>query len=1096
MKKLALTALTLIISSATGSLLAQSSTEPQWTFGGQQREVMIKSSKPEWQDEKVTSVGRQDPRAYFMSYINRNIAAANNYNESEVYLSLNGKWDFKYYDDHRKRPEDFCKVNFNTSGWTEIDVPGTWEVNGFGNPIYTNIPYEFAPSNPKPPTLPDAVPVGLYRATFEVDLTWIDREVFLHVGGAKSGMYVYLNGHKVGYSEDSKSAAEFRLNDYLTDGVNVLALEIYRWSTGSYLECQDFWRVSGIERDVYLYSQPKTHIEDFYVVSTLDSTYTDGILRLDMAMVNTFIKSSGPMQLWFELEDPQGALIDYSYVETEIEGLSRDTARFERKYKDVRKWSAEDPYLYTLVLKVKQQGKFTEYTSAKIGFRTSEIKGNQYLVNGKPVKIKGVNYHEHHEKTGHVLDEATIIEDMELMKKANINAIRTSHYPQQRRFYELADQYGFYICNEANIESHGMGYELGENGTLGNNRDWLNAHMDRTKNLYHQTKNYPCVMFWSLGNEAGNGYNFYETYLWMKGIDTLRPVQYERALLEWNTDIFCPQYPNEKLLAQWGSTKTDRPYIMSEYAHAMGNSTGNLKDLWDVIYKHDNLQGGFIWDWVDQGLAVYDADSTFFWAYGGDFGKDLPSDGNFLCNGLVSPDRTPHPAMAEVKKVYQNIRFSAVDLVTGKFQVRNIYDFTSLDKFNIKYTVMSSGVKVRDGVIALSLKPGESKEVTVPVNGLTAAAGKEYFVNFTATLKEDNGLLKKGAVVADDQFLLPVKGNKKAYAPTGSLKVDSKGDMIDVSSSSFYLSIDKQSGVLISYDVNGEDVIKDPMGLAPNFWRGPTDNDYGNGMPERLQMWKQASKGLRAESVKVISEKSNEVVVESKYALPESTSLTVVYKIYPSGAVNIKNQFKGNPQAKSELPRLGMRMRIPADMNNLEYFGRGPEENYWDRNSGTNVGLYKSSANVEGFDYVRPQETGHHTDTRWAALSKGRGKGILVEADDLMEFNALRNSVEDYDGQESKRPYQWHNFTANEDHSDAAGKNKLRKQTHINDINPRDYVELCLDYRMMGLGGDDSWGAPVYDKYKLPASKDYSWGFTLVPINSANDIQKFTGIAY
>ena len=1101
MKKTLLLLLAIVVSNIPAQLRAQNevpdhSIEPQWRIGKEREQERRGPAKPEWQDEKVVQAGRQAPRAYFMSYTNRAEAVANDYKTAEFFLSLRGKWDFKYYPDHRQRPADFYKVDFNTAGWTEIDVPGTWEVNGFGDPIYTNMPYEFAPSNPQPPLLPEAVPVGLYRATFEVDLTWIDREVFLHVGGAKSGMYVYLNGHKVGYSEDSKSAAEFRLNDYLTDGVNVLALEIYRWSTASYLECQDFWRVSGIERDIYLYAQPKTHLEDFYVVSTLDSTYTDGILRLDMAMKNVFVRPSEKMQLWFELEDAAGDMIDYSYIETVIPGHARDTARFERVIKNVRKWSAEDPYLYNLILKVRENGKFTEYMSARIGFRTSEICGNQYLVNGKPVTIKGVNYHEHHETTAHVLDSATLVEDMELMKKHNFNAIRTSHYPQQRLFYELASRYGFYVVSEANVESHGMHYDLRQGGTLGNNPDWLNAHMDRTRNMYHQTKNYPCVMIWSLGNEAGNGYNFYETYLWLKGADTLRPVQYERAQMEWNTDIVCPMYPSARSLAEWGQKETDRPYIVCEYAHAMGNSTGNFKDLWNEIYKYDNMQGGFIWEWVDHGLVSYDADSVFFWAYGGDYGKDMPSDGNFVCDGLVSPDRTPHPALVEVKKVQQNINFEAVDLAAGKFRVTNRFDFTTLDKYTVHYAVVSGNQKIRGGTIPLSLGPGESKEVSVQVGGLKPGPGQECFVNFSATLNEKDGLLKKGYTVATEQFQLPTAGDKKPYASSGTVTVGSQGDVISVSNVKFSMQIDKATGAIFSYDGTGEELISGRTGLVPNFWRGPTDNDYGNGMPMRMQEWKQASMNPKAESVKVLSQDGGQAVIEARYALPEQTSLAVTYKIYPSGVVNVGYVFKGNPQAKGQIPRLGMRVRLQGDMRNLEYFGRGPQENYWDRNYGTEVGLYKSTTTVEGFDYVRPQETGHHTDTRWAAVYRNRGAGLLVEADELMEFNALNNSVEDFDGQESDKPYQWHNFSKDEDHSEEAGRDRVRKQTHINDVPVRDFVEFCIDYRMMGVGGDDSWGARTYDKYTLPANKDYSWGFTLIPIRGAADIQKSTGFSY
>lgn len=1094
----------LVVALGTIAGLATAQLPPtEWKFGQEDRDQRSGPSTPEWQDPTVVAVGKEAPRSYFMSYTNRNIAAQNDYTTSEYYLPLNGMWKFAWYPDHRKRPVEFYKPTYDVRSWKEISVPGIWELNGYGTAIYTNHKFEFAPYNPAPPALPEAVPVGLYRTTFDVPLLLKDRDVFLHIGGSKSGTYVYLNGKKVGYSEDSKSAAEYCLNDYLVDGTNTLALEIYRWSTGSYLECQDFWRLSGIERDVYIYSQPRTRIDDFFVVSTLDSTYKNGLLNLDILMVNNSIRPSEKVQVWFELEDATGTLQDYSYKEFDMDPNESDTIRFRRSmienahaYRNVRTWSAEDPYLYNLVLKIKVGGQFVEYTSAKVGFRTSEVRGNEYLVNGKKVYIKGVNYHEHDEKTGHVLSPETIIEDMRLMKQNNINAIRLCHYPQQRAFYELADKYGFYLCNEANIESHGMYYDLKKGATLGNNPEWLNAHMDRTKNMYYQSKNFPSVMFWSLGNEAGNGYNFYDTYLWLKGMDTLRPVQYERALLEWNTDIFCPQYPSAASFEQWGKSQTDRPYIASEYAHAMGNSTGNFRDQWEMIYKYPNQQGGFIWDWVDQGILQEDAEGNPWWAYGGDFGVDMPSDGNFLCNGLVSPDRTPHPGIREVKKMYQYVWIRPVDLARGAFEVENLYDFTNLDQFTIRYTIMANERKVREGVIPMNLAPTAKKNFSVSMRDLPATPGVEYFVNFAVSRKTASNILKAGHVVAEEQFQLPISAPKKSYTASGTLNINTATEDISVKGSDFSLEIDRRTGALISYVNHGQQYIEDELGLRPNFWRAPTDNDYGSGMPSRMQVWKGISTGtLPARSVNAAKQGSN-AIITAMYDLPEGCGLEVTYKVYPSGIVNVGYNFRGNPDSKSSLPRLGMRMRLPATMNSLQYLGRGPEENYWDRNYGTNVGLYNSKADIENFDYARPQETGHHTDTRWLALYKNKGAGLLVEADRTMEFNALRNSIEDFDSQESDAKYQWNFFHKGEDHSEEAGRNIKPKHTHINDIQPRDYVELCLDYRMQGLGGDDSWGSRPYKQYTLPASESYQWGFSLVPLRVATNIAKQTGRAY
>ncbi|MEG1607687.1 MAG: glycoside hydrolase family 2 TIM barrel-domain containing protein [Mucinivorans sp.] len=1069
------------------------------TLNTKPQNVVIGSQTPEWQDVSVYKVGKEAPRAYFMSYLNRAEAVANDFTKSEFYLPLNGRWKFFYTDDHRNRPKDFYKPEFSVSSWKEINVPTNWERQGYGTAIYTNQPYEFAPKNPKPPTLPEAVPVGLYRRTFNIEFGWLDRDVFLHIGGVKSGAYVYINGQKVGYSEDSKSAAEFLINPYIKDGQNTLAIEVYRWSTGSYLECQDFWRVSGIERDVYIYSQPKMHLEDFYVNSSLDSSYTNGLFGLEMCLTNNFIRPTGEMQIWFELENEAGELVEYSYAEIEMQGMEKDTVRFAKTIKNVHKWSAEDPYLYTLVLKIKQNNKFTEYISQKVGFRTSEIKGNQYLVNGKRVFIKGVNYHETHEVTGHYVDEATIIKDMELMKQANVNAIRLCHYPQQRRFYELSDKYGFYVCDEANIESHGIGYDLRR--TLGNNPAWLGAHMERTQNMYHQNKNYPCVMFWSLGNEAGNGYNFYQTYLWLKSKDLSRPVQYERALLEWNTDIYCPQYPSAALFEAWGKGTTDRPYIASEYAHAMGNSTGTLHHQWQMIYKYPNLQGGFIWDWVDQGFLEYNKDSTqSWWSYGGDYGAGAPSDGNFLCNGIISPDRTPHPAHTEVKYVYQYIQFKAMDLSRGQVEIKNIYDFNSLSKYDITWAITGNGTKVAGGTLALNLAPNESKTVTIPISSIKTANGVEYFLNFTAKLKASDGLLKKGAEVAADQFMLPIKGEKPQYTAKGSVKVEQAGNDIELSSNSFSMVIDKPTGQISSYSVNGVQMMDQEFGLRPNFWRAPTDNDYGSAMPMAAKLWRDISlgdKAMRASSVTLDrNAPSGTAMVVAKYMLPESTSLTITYKVYASGMVNVGYDFKGNSNSSALIPRLGMRMRLPKEYSTLEYLGRGAVENYSDRSHGTFIGRYKSDAKIEGFDYVRPQETGHHTDTRWIALTKAKGAGLLFQADGTMEFNALNASVEDYDGESSSKDYQWRNFSKEDKNDPKDGYLRLPKQTHLNDVPARDYVELNIDGRMMGLGGDDSWGSRPEKEHTISAADDFTFGFTIIPIRTSTEISKVSGTKY
>ncbi|MEG1738658.1 MAG: glycoside hydrolase family 2 TIM barrel-domain containing protein [Odoribacter sp.] len=1043
-------------------------------------------TKPEWQDEAVPSVNKEYPRTSFMTYGSMESAQKKVFSSSEFFRTLNGKWKFNWVPTLSEHPTNFYQSDFNDNAWKDIDVPANWELNGYGTAIYTNHGYEFCPKNPQPFTLPADNPVGAYRKFFTIPDHWQGREIFLHLGGVKSGCYVFVNGKKVGYNEDSKNPAEYNITPYLQAGKNLLALEVHRWSTGSYLECQDFWRISGIEREVYLFSQPQLHIQDFTIRQELDSSYTNGVFGLNVILRNRNSHESAA-SINFQLSTAEGEIVASGQQKVTSQG-SQEVA-FSAIIPKVAPWTAETPHLYQLMISLSENDKTTEYVPFRVGFRRLEMKGNQFLVNGRPILIKGVNIHEHNENTGHIVSETDMRKDFTLMKQNNINAVRCCHYPQQRRFYELCDEYGIYVCDEANIESHGMYYNLKKGGTLGNNPAFLQTHLERTQNMYERNKNYPSIIFWSLGNEAGNGYNFYMTYNWLKKKESMRPIQYERALLEWNTDIYCPQYPGASTFGNWGSSLTDRPYIASEYAHAMGNSTGNLMDQWEMIYKYPNLQGGFIWDWIDQGIAQIDENGRKFWAYGGDFGKNTPSDGNFLCNGIVNPDRTPHPAMTEVKKAYQYIWFVPVDLKNGVVRIDNRYDFTNTDKYNITYKLFANTKLLKSGVLKVALKPGKSTEVMIPVENLTPKENTEYFVNFYATLKESVQGIPAGHVVATEQFRLPIDPILKEYKEgTGKFKIENTSDKIQIIGSKVAFIFDKVSGMVNSYKVAGTEYITDHFGIQPNFWRGPTDNDYGSQMPNRLQVWKQAGKNFKILSA-ITGETPHYATLNLIYNLQEAgTQYKVNYTIYPSGIVNISCQLLASTQT-TDIPRIGMRFRIPAGMNQLEYFGRGPEENYCDRKSGTLVGLYRSSAEAQYYPYVRPQENGHKTDVRWFNLTDVDGKGLLIMANkDRMEFNAMRNSIEDFDGEESSRDYQWHNFIPNEPHSVANARNQMPKQTHINDISPRDFVEVCVDYRMMGLAGDNSWGAQPYKPYKLNAGQDYHWDFTLIPVKNKQEI--------
>lgn len=632
---------------------------------------------PYWKDIQTVAVNKEYPRTAFMTYDNRNQALTGEYENSPYYKLLNGTWNFYYADAYKDLPANIEQPDANIA-WKEIKVPGNWEVQGYGVAIYTNHGYEFKPRNPQPPQLPETNPVGVYQRDIEIPADWDGRDIFLRLEGAKSGVYVYVNGQEVGYSEDSKNPAEFLINNYLKPGKNSLVIKIFRWSTGSYLECQDFWRMSGIERDVFLFSQPKTHIKDFNVVSTLDDTYKNGIFKLNVDVTN-HTAANKEVTVAYELLDATKKVVAEGNTPCPVTADGQKSISFEAALSNVKTWTSEHPNLYRLLISLKDGEKTSEIIPYTVGFRRFEIKptdqiaenGKPYVclfVNGQPIKLKGVNIHEHNPETGHYVPEELMRKDFTLMKQNNINSVRLCHYPQDRKFYELCDEYGIYVYDEANIESHGMYYNLSRGGTLGNHPEWLKPHMDRTINMYERNKNHPSVAIWSLGNEAGNGYNFYQTYLWLKEREVKgmnRPVNYERALWEWNTDMYVPQYPSAAWLEEIGKKGSDRPIAPSEYSHAMGNSNGNLAAQWRAIYKYPNLQGGYIWDWVDQGILETDENGRTYWAYGGDYGTNAPSDGNFLCNGIVAPDRTPHPAMTEVKYAHQNVGFEAIDPAAG-----------------------------------------------------------------------------------------------------------------------------------------------------------------------------------------------------------------------------------------------------------------------------------------------------------------------------------------------------------------------------------------------------------------------------------------------
>lgn len=1128
--------------------------------------IYAQETLPYWKDVGVVAVNKEAPRTTFMSYDNIKDASLSlsssysDYSNSKYYYLLNGTWSFYFVKGYKDLPSDITDANKSLVGWTDIKVPGNWELQGHGEAFYVNQPYEFATYNPTPPLLPEENPVGVYRRDIEIPSDWMSRDVFLHLAGAKSGVYVYVNGKEVGYSEDSKDPAEFLISPYLTAGKNILTLKIFRWSTGSWLECQDFLRVSGIERDVFIWSQPKTAIKDFRVVSTLNDTYKDGIFKLGIDLKNTNVTDKN-ITVKYDLFDSKGNAIISGSKELRVKGNGVTTANFDYLIKDVATWTSEHPNLYSLMMSIIDNGKVVEVVPFKVGFRRIEIKDSEYIVNkkplrlfyvnGQPIKLKGTNIHETTEN-GHYITPEQMRRNFELMKLNNINSVRLSHYPQDRKFYEMCDEYGIYVYDEANIESHGMYYTIYQDdmrkgavghidgrkrGTLGHNPDYLESHLSRIRNMFERNKNYPSVTIWSLGNEAGNGFNFYNAYTLLKDLDKdlmARPVNYERALEEWNTDMIVPQYPSAKSFEYYGKNgrrieqADNRPYVPSEYSHAMGNSSGNLYDQWQEVYKYPNLQGGYIWEWIDHAVKIKDKNGKYFWAYGGDYGKDQASDGNFVADGIVNPDQTPHPAMAEVKYTHQNVGFEAEDLDKGQIKIKNRFYFSNLSKYTVKYRILENGMSIREIVLPLNIAAQDSIIVTIPVSQLKTKNGTEYFVNFEVTTKEKEPLVPAGHVIAYDQFELPVKSEKQAYKNTSGpkLTVSESGNLLSVSSSKVNFSFDKQKGVVTSYKVDGTEYFSEGFGVQPNFWRGPTDNDYGNGAPKRLQIWKQSSKDFQISEASAVVN-GDIALLSVVYKLAAGNDYIVDYKIYPSGIVNASVRFTSTTaqenkaeltaeakeatqsesgerdrqrreSGKLEVPRIGVRFRLPLDMNNVQYLGRGPEENYLDRHKGTLVGLFKTTVEDMYYPYVRPQENGHHTDTRWVALNAANGKGLLIEANSTIGFNALRNSVEDFDCQESEADYQWRNMSPDEiaNKNPEEAKDVLRKQTHEYDIIPRNFVEVCVDMKQYGVAGYNSWGARPEPEYSIPANRDYSWGFTLIPINATKEIGRKTGFSY
>ena len=1056
----------------------------------------------DWENPAVFNINREDPHATLISFPDEQSALAAIKSNSPNYFSLDGTWKFNEVQSPDQRPFWFFKNDYDTRDWKDTEVPSNWQMKGYDIPVYSNITYPFRAwreifgiRNPKdgkaskgnkidPPNIPhDWNPVGSYKRTFNIPSGWNNKEIFLHFGAVSSAFYVWINEQMVGYSEDSKAPAEFNITKYLKKGKNSIAVEVYRWCDGSYLEDQDFWRLSGIQRTVFLHARPKIFIRDFNAVGDLENKYKDGLLKLDVSLRGSYAQ-------------PGDLVVDASLYEggqkvfTESKDVKvtdgNGAISFSGKLPEIKKWSAEKPSLYSLVLSLRNKnGNILECVSAKIGFRKVEIINSQLLVNGVAIHIKGTNMHEHNEVTGHVVDEATVLKDIRMMKSNNINAVRTSHYPQQEFWYEMCDKYGLYLVDEADIESHGMGYD--KDVTLADKPAWAAAHLDRMQRMVERDKNHPSVIIWSMGNEAGDGHNFLNGYKWIKTRDVTRPVQYERAEKETNTperhtDIWCNMYPVIEYIESYAKDpKNDRPFIMCEYAHAMGNSTGNLQDYWDVIEKYPKLQGGFIWDWVDQGIQKISENGEKYWTYGGDYGEaGTPSDGNFCLNGLVWPDRTPHPGLFEVNRVYQYVGFQPVDLKAGLIRIINKYDFTNLSEFNFEWEVVSDGKVIQSGKIPMpDFKPKAGIAFMIPMTGIEPSPGAEYFLNLRVSRSDEWNYVPEDHVYATAQFKLPVEG-KPLYSkpePLAILQTKTLDKKLEVSGVDMKVVFDLVAGKLESFNYKGKEYIK--KGPEPDFWRPPTDNDYGYDMDKLFGVWKKAGERAVVTKANISQPELGKVIVTFNYDIPDAAGKKIAgystsFIIYGSADVVVKNQFSKVSSSIPEIPRMGMQMQLPVNFTNLTWLGRGPHENYTDRKTSAYVGLYESTVADQYTPYIRPQENGYKTDTRWLTLTDDNGNGILVSGDPLICFAALNNIHDDFESPGKLSQYRKDGITAN---------------THTIDVKPRDLVNLNVDLGQMGVGGDNSWGARIHPQYRLTGMK-YDYSFRIRPVVKEDDILK------
>lgn len=1026
------------------------------------------AAPPDWENPRVIGRNKEPGHATLTPYPDAQSAMKHDpiTPDSPFIMSLNGLWKFNWVKRPEERPVDFYRMDYDVSGWKEISVPSNWEMQGYGTPIYTNVTYPFKKDAPRVMGEPDDKtwtayternPVGSYRRTFTLPDSWNSRQTFIVFDGVNSAFYLWINGEPAGYSEDSRLPAEFNITKFLHPGVNTVAAEVYRWCDGSYLEDQDFWRMSGIFRDVTLVSRAPVFIRDFFVRTPLDAEYRDAQLVVKAKVRNDSARDA-PSVVELSLFDDAGKPVFNAIAASATVPAGQEAVLdFKQPVENPKKWSAEEPNLYRIILTLKDaSGAVVEAVPANVGFRQIEIKDGKILFNGKHIYFKGANRHEIDPDRGQAIGVDYMIADIKLLKRYNFNAVRTSHYPNHPKWYDLCDIYGIYLVDEANLESHGYGGT--EFQLIATSGDFKEAHVDRVRRMIERDKNHPSIAIFSMGNEAGVGFNFKEAYKSAKksypGFIIIYDRDYDGQYSDVLTNMYLKPWEIIPFWKQWGK---GRPFFQVEYEHAMGNSEGNFQEYWDVFEANPGMHGAFIWDWVDQGLRKRTPDGREYWAYGGDFG-DKPNDGNFVCNGVIAPDRTVHPTIYAPKKAYQNIKVEPVDLKAGRVLIRNKHLFRDLSSVTAKWQLDENGVTIQSGELPnFDVPPGEAKEYTIPIKQPELKPGAEYLLKVSFVLAQDTPWAEKGWEIAFDQFEVPYE---KPSAPKidinlSPVTLEETEDAFIVKGVVFTVTIGRKSGAIEDYEYNGRKLIASP--LIPNFWRPPTDNDRGNGMPSRQGIWRDAGQKRRVTSVKAEQIDSKTVrITASAQIINGIGRIKSVYVVYGDGRITIANDLTVSDKmgpVVMDMPRIGMQMSIPGEFRNVNWYGRGPEENYWDRKDGYAIGIYSAKVDDMNYEYTEPGESGNRTDVRWVTFTDADGFGLRAEGAPLINFSAW--------------PYRMESLEAG--------------YRHYVEVPRTSDVTVNLDYQQMGVGGDDSWGALPHDKYRLFPG-EYNYWFVIMPV--------------